>query len=70
MSYLHYLCLFAYSGVQQILYCVFVLFVFDFCILYLNTNSTNCDLVKGVIFACMCHGYVIIDWSCLEFNAG
>jgi hypothetical protein len=61
MSCLHYLCLFAYSGVQQI---------FDFCILYLNANSTNCDLVKGVIFSCMCHGFVIIDWSCLEFNAG
>jgi hypothetical protein len=28
MSYLHYVCLFAYSGVQHILRCVFVLFVF------------------------------------------
>ena len=28
MSYLHYLCLFAYSGVQHILCCAFVLFVF------------------------------------------
>jgi hypothetical protein len=28
MSYLHYLCLFAHSGVQHILCCVFVLFVF------------------------------------------
>ena len=28
MSYLHYLCLFEYSDVQQILCCVFVLFVF------------------------------------------
>ena len=27
MSYLHYLCLFVYSGVQHILFCVFVLFV-------------------------------------------
>jgi len=26
MSYLHYLCLFVYSGVQYILCCVFVLF--------------------------------------------
>jgi len=26
MSYLRYLCLFAYGGVQHILYCVFVLF--------------------------------------------
>ena len=28
MSYLRYLCLFAYSGVQHILCCVFVLFFF------------------------------------------
>ena len=27
MSYLHYLCLFAYSGVQLILCCVFVFFL-------------------------------------------
>ena len=33
MSYLRYLCLFAYSGVQHILCCVFVLFVFVLCIL-------------------------------------
>ena len=28
MSYLRYLCLFVYSGVQHILHCVFVLFMF------------------------------------------
>jgi len=28
MFYLRYICLFAYSGVQHILYCVFVLFFF------------------------------------------
>jgi len=28
MSYLHYFCLFAHSGVQHILCCVFVLFFF------------------------------------------
>jgi len=33
MSYLCYLCLFEYSGVQHILCCVFVLFVFDLCML-------------------------------------
>ena len=33
MFYLRYLCLFAYSGVQHILSCVFVLFVFVLCIL-------------------------------------
>ena len=34
MSYLHYLCLFAYNGVQHILCCVFVLFVFVLCLVY------------------------------------
>jgi len=34
MSYLSYLCLFAYSGVQHILCCVFVLFVFALCFVY------------------------------------
>jgi hypothetical protein len=28
VSYLHYLCVFAYSGVRHIVFCVFVLFVF------------------------------------------
>jgi len=32
-SYLHYLCLFANIGVQHILCCVFVLFVFVLCAL-------------------------------------
>jgi hypothetical protein len=33
MSYLRYVCLFAYCGVQNILRCVFVLFVFVLCAL-------------------------------------
>jgi hypothetical protein len=33
MSYLRCLCFFAYSGIQHIFYCVFVLFVFMLCIL-------------------------------------
>jgi len=33
MPYLGYLCLFAYSGVQHILCCVFKLFVFVLCTL-------------------------------------
>ena len=33
MSYLRYLCLFAHSGVQHILCCVFALFVFVLCII-------------------------------------
>jgi len=34
MSYLRYLYFFAYSGVQHILYCVFILFVFVLCLVY------------------------------------
>ena len=34
MSYLRYLCLFPYSGVQHILCCIFVLFVFVLCLVY------------------------------------
>jgi hypothetical protein len=33
MSYLRYLCLLAYSGVQHILGCVFALFIFVLCLL-------------------------------------
>jgi hypothetical protein len=33
MSYLRYLCLFAHSGVQHLLGCVFVLFLFVLCTL-------------------------------------
>ena len=33
VSYLHYLCLFVYNGVQHMLCCVFVLVVFVFCLL-------------------------------------
>ena len=38
MSYLSHLCLFAYSGVQRILCCVFVLFSFV-CVLYVASFS-------------------------------
>jgi len=37
MSYLRFLCLFAHSGIQRILCCVFVLFVF-----VLLTVSLDC----------------------------
>ena len=36
MSYLRYLCLFAYSGVQHILVCVFVLFFLVLCTVALD----------------------------------
>ena len=39
MSYLRYLCLFGYSGVQHVLCCGFVLFVFVLCLVYPNVSS-------------------------------
>jgi hypothetical protein len=39
VSYLRYLCLFAYSGVQHILCCVFVLFFFVLCKPGLNSRA-------------------------------
>jgi hypothetical protein len=45
MSYLRYLCLFAYGGVQHILSCVFVLFF-----LYpMLPVSLNCPLFFGIL---------------------
>ena len=45
MSYLRYLCLFAYSGVKHILHCVFVLFMF-----VLLPVSVDCpQLVFGIL---------------------
>jgi len=45
MSYLRYLCLFVYRGVQHILCCVFsfVFLVFVFCLVYLMLHvSVDC----------------------------
>jgi hypothetical protein len=43
VSYLCFLCLFAYSGVQHISCCVFVLFVFVLCIVYpVSPVSLDC----------------------------
>ena len=45
MSYLRYLCLFWYSGVQHILCCVFVLFFFVLCTIYMLPVSLDCPFV-------------------------
>ena len=46
MSYLRYLWLFAYSGVQHILWCVFVLLVFVLCLVYpMLPVSLNCPIL-------------------------
>jgi len=46
MSYLRYLCLFAHSGVQHILCCVFVLFVFVLC-----PVSLDCPFLMSLRFS-------------------
>jgi hypothetical protein len=53
MSYLRYLCLFAYSGVQHILCCVFILFVFVLCLVYaMLPVSLNCPfLITPSVFS-------------------
>ena len=43
MSYLHYLCLFAYIGVQHLLCCVFALFVFVLCMYHMLPVSLDCS---------------------------
>ena len=42
MSYLRYLCLSVYSGVQHTLWCVFVVFLF---VLYTMPVSLDCPLL-------------------------
>ena len=54
MSYLRYLCLFAHSGVQHILCCVFVLFVFVLCTLGVYIcqfipDSRACSSYQGLV---------------------
>ena len=46
MSYIHYLCLFAYSGIQHILGCVLDLLDFVLCLVYpLLQVSLDCPLL-------------------------
>ena len=52
MSYLHYLCLFADSGVQGILCCVFVLFFFVVCTLPMFPISLDHPfMIAPMVFA-------------------
>jgi len=51
MSYLRYLCLFAYSGVQHIFWCVFVLFVFVLCTLMLPVSLDCPFLIAPSVFS-------------------
>jgi hypothetical protein len=46
-SYLHNLCLLAHSGVQQILCCVFVLFVFALCTLCYSRTFISRQIINS-----------------------
>ena len=50
MSYLHYLCLFAYSGVQHILCCGF----FPYCVPYVASFSGSSPLIAPMVFSNVC----------------
>ena len=51
MSYLRYLCLFVYSGVQHILCCVFVLFFFVLCTLRLPVSLDCTFMIAPSVFS-------------------
>ena len=61
MSYLRYLCLFAYCGVQHILCCIFVLFYFVLCLVYpMLPVSLDCPfLIAPSVFS-----NVYLETSC------
>ena len=50
MSYLRYLCLFAHSGVQHILWCVFVFLVYPMLPVYLDCPFTIVPLVFSNLY--------------------
>ena len=50
MSYLRYLCLFAHSGVQHILCCVFVCFSSS-CVPYIASFSGLCSFVAPSVLS-------------------
>jgi hypothetical protein len=58
MSYLRYLCLFGYSGVQHILCCVFVSFFL--CSRMTSSACSMCD-TRRVTFVCKAGGVTIND---------
>jgi len=67
MSYLRYLCMLAHSGVQYILCCIFVLFVFVLCTLcsqflwivhFLIAPSVFSNVYSQFTSVCFCHRVV------------
>jgi hypothetical protein len=70
MSHVRYLCLFAHSGVQRILCCVFVLFVFVLCTLcrqFLGIVYFWLPLRYSLTFVCLCLVYPMspVSLDCL-----
>ena len=66
MSYLCYLCLLAYNGVQHILCCVFVLFFF---VLSMSPVSLDCPLVLAPsvfsnVYIIVCFVLSLYFWFC------
>ena len=51
VSYLRYFCFFAYSGVQDILCCVFLLYLSSSCFLYIVVSNTYCILFLLCFFS-------------------
>ena len=57
MSYLHYLCLLVYSGVQHILCCVFLLPLSSSCVLCMMASNTYCIVFLGLFVFVLCLVY-------------
>jgi hypothetical protein len=63
MSYLRYLCLFAYSRIQHILCCVFVLFFVD-----LLSVSVDCPFLIALSVLSNFYLTVSVRTSCMNLN--
>ena len=57
MSYLHYLCLLVYSGVQHVLCCVFLLPLSSSCVLCMMASNTYCIVFLGLFVFVLCLVY-------------
>ena len=64
MSYLPDLCLFPYSGVQHILCCVFVLFVFVLCLVYSGVQHILCCVFVLFFLCSLCCQFLRIFCDC------
>ena len=76
MSYLRYLCLFAYSGVQHILCCVFAMIVFVLCLVFpMLPVSLDCQFLiapsvfSNVYFLPLLHSMFHFNLATVCFNS-